>query len=34
MSPRARLEQEREGRIARDIDLVDRVHLDGDIQGH
>src|ERR1700732_1675298 len=34
MPPRARLEQEREGRIARDVDPVDRVHLDGDVQGH
>jgi hypothetical protein len=34
MSPRTRLEQEREGRIARDIDPVDRIHLDGDVQGH
>jgi hypothetical protein len=34
MSARARFEQQCEGRIARDIDLVDRVHLDGDIQGH
>jgi hypothetical protein len=34
MAARAGFEQQCKGRIARDIDLVDRVHLDGDIQGH
>src|SRR6202035_660369 len=34
MSPRAGFEQEREGRIARDIDPVNWVHLNGDVQGH
>ena len=29
-----RLEQEREGRIAPDIDALDRVHLEGDLEGH
>ena len=29
-----RFEQEREGRIAPDIDALDRVHLEGDFEGH
>ena len=29
-----RLEQERERRIAADVDPLDRVHLYGDVQGH
>jgi hypothetical protein len=29
-----RFQQESEGRIAADIDPLDRVHLHGDIQGH
>ena len=29
-----RLEQQREGGIARDPDALDRVHLDGDGEGH
>ena len=28
------LEQQRKGGIAADIDPCDRVHLDGDVQGH
>ena len=29
-----RFEQEREGGIAPDIDALDRVHLEGDLEGH
>jgi hypothetical protein len=29
-----RFEQQREGRIAADVDPVDRVHLNGDVQTH
>ena len=29
-----RFEQEREGQIAPDIDALDRVHLEGDFEGH
>ena len=29
-----RFEQEGEGRIAPDIDALDRVHLEGDFEGH
>ena len=28
------LEQQREGRVAANVDAVDRVHLAGDLQGH
>ncbi|GHH14661.1 hypothetical protein GCM10008023_16630 [Sphingomonas glacialis] len=27
-------EHQREGRIARDVDMRDRIHLDGDSEGH
>ena len=34
VAARLRFQQQREGGIAADIDPLDRVHLDGDIQGH
>ena len=34
MAAPLRLEQQREGRIAPDIDALDRVHLEGDFEGH
>ncbi len=34
MAARLRLQQQRKGRIAADIDPLDRVHLYRDIQGH
>ena len=34
VAARLRLEQEREGRVARDADAGDRIHLHGDGQGH
>ena len=29
-----RFQQQRKGRIAADVDPLDRVHLHGDVQGH
>ena len=34
MPARLGLQQQREGRIAADVDPLDRVHLHGDIQRH
>ena len=34
MAAPLRLQQQREGRIAADVDPLDRVHLDGDFQAH
>ena len=34
MAARLRFEEKREGRIARDADALDRVHLHGDGKGH
>ena len=34
MAAPLRFEQERESRIAPDIDALDRVHLEGDFEGH
>ena len=34
VAARLRLQQQRKGRIAADVDPLDRVHLHGDVQGH